>query len=138
VERARKRFAEEGLEAALCERPRPGGRRKLAGQQEAFPIALACSTPPEGRTSWTMQLLAHKLVELRATDAISDETVRRTLKNTLKPWQKEAWCIQSVSAEFVWHMEDVLDLCAEPYDSHYPVVCFDESPYRLVSEVRQP
>jgi len=35
-------------------------------------------------------------------------------------------------------MEDVLDLYAEPYDSHYPVVCFDESPYQLISEVRQP
>lgn len=82
VERVRKRFVEEGLEAALCERPRPGGRRKLDGKQEAFLVALACSTPPEGRTSWTMQLLAATLVELRVTDAISDETVRRTLKKT--------------------------------------------------------
>jgi hypothetical protein len=57
-----------------------GGQRKLDGKQEAFLIALACSTPPEGRTSWTMPLLAHKLVELRVIDAISDETVRRTLK----------------------------------------------------------
>jgi transposase len=54
VERVRKRFVDEGLEAALCERPRPGGQRKLDGKQEAFLIALACSTPPEGRTSWTM------------------------------------------------------------------------------------
>jgi transposase len=82
VERVRKRFVEEGLEAALHERPRPGGQRKLESKQEAFLIALACSTPPEGRTSWTMQLLAHKLVELRVIDAISDETVRRTLKKT--------------------------------------------------------
>jgi hypothetical protein len=35
-------------------------------------------------------------------------------------------------------MEDVLDLYAEPYDARYPVVCFDECPYQLVSEVRQP
>jgi transposase len=55
VERIRKRFVEEGLEAALAERPRPGGQRKLDGKQEAFLIALACSTPPEGRTCWTMQ-----------------------------------------------------------------------------------
>jgi transposase len=82
VERVRKRFVEAGLEAALRERPRPGGQRKLEGKQEAFLIALACSTPPEGRTSWTMQLLAYKLVELRVVDAISDETVRRTLKKT--------------------------------------------------------
>jgi hypothetical protein len=38
----------------------------------------------------------------------------------------------------VWHIEDVLDLYAEPYDPQYPVVCFDESPYQLVNEVRQP
>jgi transposase len=82
VERGRKRVVEEGLEAALRERPRPGGQRKLDGKQEAFLIARACSTPPEGRTSWTMQLLAHKLVELRVIEAISDETVRRTLKKT--------------------------------------------------------
>jgi transposase len=82
VERIRKRFVEDGLEAALQERPRPGGQRKLDGKQEAFLIALACSTPPEGRTSWTMQLLANKLVELRLIDAISDETVRRMLKKT--------------------------------------------------------
>jgi transposase len=82
VERVRKRFVEEGLEAALNERPRPGGQRKLDGKQEAFLIALACSTRPEWRTSWTMPLLAQKFVELRAIDAISDETVRRTLKKT--------------------------------------------------------
>ncbi len=43
-----------------------------------------------------------------------------------------------MSAEFVWRMEDVLDLYAEPYDPQYPLVCFDESPYQLVSEVCQP
>jgi transposase len=82
VERLRKRFVEEGLEAALTERPRPGSQRKLAGKQEAFLIALACSTPPEERQCWTMQLLADKLVELQVVEAISDETVRRTLKKT--------------------------------------------------------
>jgi putative transposase len=82
VERTRKRFVEEGLEAALRERPRLGGQRKLDGKQEAFLIALACSTPPEGRKCWTMQLLADRLVALQIVDAISDETVRRALKKT--------------------------------------------------------
>jgi transposase len=82
VERIRKRCVEEGLEAALTERPRPGGQRKLDGKQEAFLIALACSTPPGGRTCWTMQLLADQLVALQVVEAISDETVRRTLKKT--------------------------------------------------------
>jgi transposase len=82
VMRLCKRCVEEGLEAALRDRPRPGAQRTLDGKQETFLIALACSTPPEGRKSWTMQLLADKLVERRVVDGISDETVRRTLKKT--------------------------------------------------------
>jgi transposase len=82
VERTRRRFAEEGLEPALFERARPGGRRKLAGKQEAFLVALACSTPAHEHPRWTMQLLADKLVELQVVEAISDETVRRVLKKT--------------------------------------------------------
>jgi transposase len=76
------RFVEKGVAAALRDRPRPGAQRKLDGKQAAFLIALACSMPPEGRTYWTMQLLADKLVERRVVEAISDETVRRTLKKT--------------------------------------------------------
>jgi len=60
----RKRFAEEGLEATLRERPRPGARPKLNGQEEASLIALACSEPPEGREHWTTHLLANRRVEL--------------------------------------------------------------------------
>jgi transposase len=82
VERTRKRFVEEGLEAALSERPRAGARRKLEGKQEAFLVALACSAPPDERKCWTMQLLADHLVELNQVESISDETVRRTLKKT--------------------------------------------------------
>lgn len=80
VEELRKRFVEEGLEAALSERPRPGKERLLDGKQEAYLVALACSAPPPGRVTWTMQLLADRLVELKVVEGISDETVRRTLK----------------------------------------------------------
>jgi transposase len=80
VERTRKRFLEGGLEAALTERPRPGGTPKLDGKAEAILVAWTCSTPPDDRTCWTMQLLADKLIELKVVDSISDETVRRTLK----------------------------------------------------------
>ena len=82
VERTRQRFVEEGLDAALSERPRPGKPRKLNGKQEAFLVALACSDPPNGYEKWTMQLLADRLVELRVVDSIVDETVRRVLKKT--------------------------------------------------------
>ena len=81
VYQLRKRFVQEGLDAALYDKPRPGGKPKLDGKQEALLVALACSQP-EARESWTMQLLADKLVELKVVDEISDETVRRTLKKT--------------------------------------------------------
>jgi transposase len=80
VERTRKRFVEGNLERALNESPRPGGKRKLTGKQEAYLVALACSDPPEGKKRWSMQLLADRLVELEIVEEISDETVRRTLK----------------------------------------------------------
>lgn len=81
VMNVRKRFSAGGLETALYDKPRPGAVRKLDGKQEALLVALACSQPDE-RESWTMQLLADKLVELNVVDEISDETVRRTLKKT--------------------------------------------------------
>jgi transposase len=83
VERVRRRFVMGNLEHALNEQIRPGARRKLDGRQEAFLVATACSTPPEGRSRWTMQLLADKLVELEQVDSISADTVRRTLKKTM-------------------------------------------------------
>jgi transposase len=83
IARVRKKFVEQGLQVALYRR-RPTGRqyRKLDGMQEARLIALACSPPPEGRDRWTLQLLADKLVELQVVEAISDDTVQRTLKKT--------------------------------------------------------
>jgi putative transposase len=82
IHRTRQRFVEEGLEPALSERCRASGRPKLEGKQEAFLVALACSTPPAGRARWTMQLLADRFVELTTVTGISDETVRRALKKT--------------------------------------------------------
>ena len=83
IHRTRQRFVEEGLEPALSERRRASGRPKREGKQEAFLIALACSTPPAGRARWSMQLLADRLVELTAVAGLSAETVRRTLKKTI-------------------------------------------------------
>ncbi len=51
---------------------------------------------------------------------------------------RKQWCIPKVGAEFVWRMEDVLDLYEEPYNPKRPVVCFDELPYQLVVETRTP
>ena len=80
VARTRRRFVEEGLEAALVDRPRPGAAPKLSPKQQALVVALACTKPPEGRLRWTMQLLADRVVELAVVPAISDEAIRRLLK----------------------------------------------------------
>ena len=117
IYRVKKRFVEEGLEAALNELPRPGAERKLTGREEALLVAVACSSPPLGRARWTMQLLADEFVQLVEHTSISRETVRRRLtENDIKPWQKKMWCIPAVDAEFVERMEDVLDLYAEQPD----------------------
>jgi homeodomain-containing protein len=81
IERTRQVCVEAGIEAALFHR-RPKRRRGkvLDGAAEARLIQLACSKPPVGRTTWTMQLLADKLIELEIVETISDETVRTTLK----------------------------------------------------------
>ncbi len=78
VARTRQRWVEG---RRLEDQPRRGREKKLDGKQEAFLVALACSDAPGERESWTMQLLADRLVELQVIDRpISDETVRRTLK----------------------------------------------------------
>ncbi|KPK78665.1 MAG: transposase [Gemmatimonas sp. SM23_52] len=84
VERTRRKCVEGGLEWALNDRHRPGQPRKLDGKQEAVLVALACSDPPQGRTRWTLRLLAGRLVELGVVEEISHETVRRVLKKTTR------------------------------------------------------
>ncbi len=81
VERVRRRCVEEGVEAALGRREQLRRReKKMYGSGEAHLIALACGEPPEGRSSWTLKLLANRLVECEVVESISPETVRQTLK----------------------------------------------------------
>ena len=81
VERTRRRFVEEGLEA-LNERPRPGARPRLSEKAEARLVAEACSQAPEGREHWTMRQLAGRVVELGLAENCSHETIRRVLKKS--------------------------------------------------------
>lgn len=82
VHRIRRQFVEEGLEATLNEKSRPGKPRTFDGKDRAAVIALACSEPPEGHARWSLRLLADKLVELEIVDSISHRTVRDILKKT--------------------------------------------------------
>lgn len=83
VERVRKQFVEEGVEATL--NPKPTTRtyeRRFDGKTEAHLVAIACGAPPEGRARWTLRLLADRMVGLGHVESASHETVRQTLKKT--------------------------------------------------------
>jgi len=83
VERVRKEFVEEGLDGALNRRkPRREYTRTLDGDGEAHLVALACSQAPEGRSRWTLRLLADRMVVLEYVDTVSKDTVSRVLKKT--------------------------------------------------------
>ncbi len=82
VGNVRRRFLQQGIDAALYDQPRPGAKPKITGAVEAQLTLLACSQPPEGHARWTLQLLADKLVELGVVDSISDVAVMHRLKKT--------------------------------------------------------
>jgi transposase len=140
IERVRQHFVEAGIEQALSPRQT---RRKyqhlMDGVQEAHLLALACRQPPVGHRGWSLRLLAGEMVRLEYIEEVSHETVRRVMQNNeLKPWLKEEWCIPpKQNAEFVYRMEDVLEVYQRPTDPRFPLICFDETPVQLVSETRQ-
>ncbi len=84
IERIRKQLVEEGFDSVLSrhEYKQKTSRKKVDGEVEAHLIALSCSEPPEGRSRWTLRLLAEKVVELGYVDSISHEAIRQTLKKT--------------------------------------------------------
>ena len=83
VERVRKQFVEEGLEATLKQKPTIRTyENRLDGRAEAHLVAIACGAPPEGRARWTLRLLADRMVALGHVESVSHETVRLRLKKT--------------------------------------------------------
>ena len=83
VARTRRSFLEEGLEETVNRQPQKGTRRRIInGEEEAYLIAIACGTPPDGHCRWTLRMLANRMVELNYVDTVSSDTIRRTLKKT--------------------------------------------------------
>ena len=82
--RIRKRFVQEGLEAALHRRkhPKRPDKRKLDGEQEARLVALLCYEHASPQEQWTYRLLANRLIELEIVESVSHETVRQVVKKT--------------------------------------------------------
>ena len=130
VERLRQRFVEQGFEETLhrVERKQPPVEKLLTGDQEARIIATRLGPPPKGYNNWTLRLLARKVVELEIVESVSYETVRRTLKkNGMTNRKIEYWVIPpEADAEFVAHMEEVLETYEKPYNPKMPVLCMDE------------
>ncbi len=84
VLRVRRQFVTDGLAAALHrKRPDRVYAHRFDGEAEARLIAITCSTPPDGQARWSLRLLADEVVRLEVVEAISHETVRRTLKKTI-------------------------------------------------------
>jgi hypothetical protein len=77
-----KRFVFDGLEAALGRKKQENYHRKVTGEIDARICAIACSTPPEGRSRWTMQMIADELIRLEVVDYITDSTICETMKKT--------------------------------------------------------
>src|SRR5829696_428686 len=142
VERVRQRFVEEGLASALS--PYRGAKRlyerKLDGAQEAHLIALACSAPRTDRRAgrcgfWPSTWLTWPTL----TRSPTRPCARPLKKNALQPHRRTMWCMAGKpSAEFVYHMEDVLEVYHRPYDPKRPVVCVDETFKQLIGETREP
>ena len=108
VYRTKRRFVEGNLDLALSKEQRPHCGRKLSAKEEALLIATACSSPPEGRARWTLEVLAGEMVKRTEHAELSRETVRRRLKeNQPKLWQQDMWCIPQVDGTYVARMEEM-------------------------------
>jgi len=85
-----RRYEEEGLEAALYEKPRPGKRRVLDAGQSQRIIAMVCSQPPTGRARWSVRLIAEEAVKRKLVAKVGRETIRILLEShDLKPWREK-------------------------------------------------
>ena len=81
---------EQGLEAALTDDPRPKPSKKLDARQQAAVVAMVCGPPPEGRSRWTVELVASETTKRGVVATVGKETIRRLLaSHGLKPWREK-------------------------------------------------
>lgn len=90
VERTRKTYCNKDLQTAVYDAPRPGAEPVFDEKQEARLVAIACSTPPEEATHWTIELLRDRLLKDKVVDAVSVGTIHaRLTERGIKPWLKK-------------------------------------------------
>jgi transposase len=133
-------YIEAGIDSALFDDEREGRPVDFDDRVRSRIVAMVCTHPPSGADRWTLDLIVDEAQKRGLIEGtISREQIRIILKqHNLKPWQEKMWCIEELSPEYIECMEDVLDVYARPYDEKNPVVCFDEKPVPLISEVREP
>lgn len=141
VNQIRRTYAESGLEAALRRKTRitPPVASKITGDFEAKVIAAALGPPPEGRSRWTLRLLAEHCMEKKYIVSVSYVAIGELLNtNELKPHLSKYWRIPKQNdPAFVANMEDVLGIYQRPHCKNTPVVCMDEKPLQLLDEIRE-
>lgn len=137
----RKSYSENGLETALYRKTHitPLVASKITGDFEAKVIAATLAPPPEGYSRWTLLLLAEYCIEKQYIVSISHAKIGEMLNsNELKPHLSKYWCIPKQNdSSFVANIEDVLRICQLPYCKEVPVICMNEKPFQLLSEVRE-
>lgn len=132
-----KNYEDSGLDKALYDDPRPGTPPKFDDRIKSQIVAIVCSSPPEGFDRWTLDLIKEKTVKSKVTKNISRETVRVILQeHDLKPWRQKSWCVPDLDDEFIERMEDVLAVYEGEHTNSRPLICIDEKPIQLLSEVR--
>lgn len=130
-------YLEDGLDSALFDDERSGRPIEYDDRERSRIIAMVCSDPPTGFYRWTLDLIVEEAQKRELVGGpISRETVRIILQeHDLKPWQEKMWCIAELDEEYIERMEDVLDVYARPYNANCPVICVDEKPVPLISDI---
>jgi transposase len=84
------RYMNDGLDAAVYAKQRPGAQEILDGPQKQRVVAMVCSKPPEGRARWTVRLIAEEAVKRKLVPKVGRETIRILLQShELKPWREK-------------------------------------------------
>ena len=139
VEGIRLRFVVNGFDDCLNGLPRRHAQSIMHGENQARLILLACEAREDGIHNWSLRVLAERYVTIEGVK-VSHETIRKVLQACeLKPWLGKEWCIPPEgNAEFVDAMERILDTYKMAPNPARPLVCMDESPRRLIGEIRTP
>lgn len=86
----RKKFCTKGLEKAIYDAPHPGCGKTFTDDINSRIVAIACTDPPEGASSWRLELLCQETIKQKIVKTVSKQQMSLILKeHNLKPWRKK-------------------------------------------------